>query len=72
MSEENLETKLKGESDWKLWIPIYGMIKVISYGNDRRPTFVEDAISTMGFVYVGYQSVISQATQYILHMSLQN
>ncbi len=70
MSEENLETKLKGESDWKCWLPIYGMFRATRYGSDIRPIFVEDAISTMGFIYVGYQSAISVATTLYLTYKL--
>ena len=68
---DDLESKLEGEHHWKYWIPIYGMFSVTRYGNRGRPTFVRDANSAMGLLYVGYQSMVSMGTvAYILYRVL--
>ena len=56
---ENLEAKLR--PDWKCWLPIYGVFRIVRHETEIRPSFVKYN-GAMDLLYISYQTITAIGT----------
>ena len=60
---ESLERKLE-RSDWKQWLPVYGLIQTLKDIHNGKPTILANSEFTKGLGFICYQVVSPTVIMY--------